>query len=199
MTESHPQTTLINRSWLSFHILLNAGVWQNVWQANMVGLLSGFTWASVGIISLYFTSINAYGTITYETLGRTENPCVGGSNPPLPIFISPCRLNTYKGFLFWPFQLFSCRITFFITFNVLRRHENGKTKTNPCVGGSGVLRCSEYLCKRLRMSWTLSHDLVQRNGAGHIRSQTIWPRWTFLKQINNNAEFTSSELPWGRS
>ncbi len=48
-------------------------------------LLLTFGWSSLDLISLLFAVINPYITSTYKSHIRTENPCVGGSNPLLPI------------------------------------------------------------------------------------------------------------------
>jgi hypothetical protein len=45
----------------------------------------GFGCNSPSIISRYLTCINNFAANTYKTPDRTENPCVGGSTPPLPI------------------------------------------------------------------------------------------------------------------
>jgi len=47
-------------------------------------LLLAYGCSSASIISLYFTVINHLLTTIYTRGFRTENPCVGGSNPLLP-------------------------------------------------------------------------------------------------------------------
>ena len=65
-------------------------VHQNVHQTCTFGALLVFCCSSVNLISLYFAVINALVTSTYNRETRTENPCVGGSSPPLPITSEPC-------------------------------------------------------------------------------------------------------------
>jgi len=54
----------------------------------------GYGCASVSIISPYLTSINRLFTNTYERDNGTENPCIGGSSPPLPILLNCLLYNT---------------------------------------------------------------------------------------------------------
>jgi len=61
------------------------GAQQNAQQRPSVGLRSRFGYAAVSVISLYSSVINCLVTITYKGQLRTENPCVGGSNPLLTI------------------------------------------------------------------------------------------------------------------
>ena len=68
----------------------SATVWteaasQNASQACTFGTTLVLLWFTVRFISLYFAVINVFVTRTYKPQSRTENPCVGGSNPPLPI------------------------------------------------------------------------------------------------------------------
>ena len=58
---------------------------QHLQQPRAVRLRLGYCHASVSILSLYLTVISRFATSTYKHPERTENPCVGGSNPPLPI------------------------------------------------------------------------------------------------------------------
>ncbi len=61
------------------------GAQQNAQQRPSVGLRPRFGYAAVSVISLYFAIINHLLTDTYNEQARTENPCVGGSNPLLTI------------------------------------------------------------------------------------------------------------------
>jgi hypothetical protein len=47
------------------------------------------------------SAICAYLTNTYEQRSRTENPCIGGSDPPLALFVT-LLLSTPYDFLFFP-------------------------------------------------------------------------------------------------
>ncbi len=59
---------------------------QNLQQRCTFGSLFALGRLSASIISLFFAVINRLLTSTYKRRVRTENPCVGGSNPPLPNF-----------------------------------------------------------------------------------------------------------------
>jgi len=61
------------------------GAQQNVQQLCSSELRLRFGHASVSVISSFLTIINHLLTSTYKRENRTENPCVGGSTPPLPI------------------------------------------------------------------------------------------------------------------
>jgi len=58
---------------------------QNLQQFGAFRLLLRYCRDSATIISHLLTIINGLLTNTYKTPWRTENPCVGGSIPPLPI------------------------------------------------------------------------------------------------------------------
>jgi hypothetical protein len=71
------------------------GAQQNAQQLCSSELLLRFGCASVSVISSFLTIINRLLTSTYKRESRTENPCVGGSTPPLPIKLIKEKARTY--------------------------------------------------------------------------------------------------------
>ena len=74
--------------------------YQNAYQACTFGATLVLRWSTISFISLYSTIINPYATRTYKRQIRTENPCVGGSNPLLPITLTDWLPSTYACSLF---------------------------------------------------------------------------------------------------
>jgi hypothetical protein len=66
--------------------------YQNAYHACTFGPTLVLRWSTISFISLYSAIINPYATRTYKRQIRTENPCVGGSIPPLPI----CNSMSFK-------------------------------------------------------------------------------------------------------
>jgi hypothetical protein len=58
---------------------------QSARQTCTPGARLALIWFSASVISLYFKSTSHLFRNTYKARLRTENPCVGGSIPPLPI------------------------------------------------------------------------------------------------------------------
>jgi hypothetical protein len=80
-----------NHRKLNFRLIRVVDLQQNLQQACTFRLLFGFGYASISIISLLLSTINDLHTTTYKHLIGTENPCVAGSTPALPISIPPCK------------------------------------------------------------------------------------------------------------
>jgi len=77
--------------WDRSHQLRRSGARQSARQRCTSGLRLTFGCATPDLITSCMATFNRSYAETYKRPGRTENPCVGGSNPPLPIPSSPIR------------------------------------------------------------------------------------------------------------
>ena len=58
---------------------------QNAHQRGTISLLPAYYLPTICLHPFIFAPINPYCINTYKVEKRAENPCVGGSSPPLPI------------------------------------------------------------------------------------------------------------------